>query len=694
MYESYFGLTGLPFQLGPDTRFFFAASNFGDALNALQRGVDNGARLMVVSGQIGAGKTLLLHTLLQRVDTASVSTVHIVGAHLDATTLAETLSIAFGLQSVRGVRDQLNAVIAQLHSRTLPTLLAIDEAQHLTSDAFGLLESLMQANASAASPLQILLVGQPELRAALEASEHARFKAGIEVHLQLGPLDQIHTRSYIEYRLYQVGWRGMPSFEAEAFHAIHAYTNGVPRRINVLCNRLMMAAFAGAMQRIDRVLVDTAAAELRSEFELHVTPTPEPEFASASGLHPIEPRHAPLVQVPAPPPNLKRVPGLDVALASGTLLYVVAGFGDHVHAAASLRAIQRRSSLPPARLVRVHVNAALALNRELFPAEASRFLTPLSLGVMEWPTVSRVDEVADRFASVVRSVRPGAIIVCNGSDTALACAQVACASGVPVVHLGAGQRAQHGSNSGEATCRAVDRLADMLLAESPNSRRNLEAEGFAGERIQEVGSLLVDAVQHALQRLGDRQPSFVHSLVPPAFEADRCGYGVVGLSASGEASERPVLERMLKLLASVSRDLPLVWPMSSSTRRATEAFNLSRVVAGERIACVPYQPHIAMIDIMRHATCVLTNSGRIQVEALALGVPCMFLGHDHPRFDDELDRLIYPIGESSAMATRAIWSVAFNGRRSVRLPALWDGGAAERMAASLEPLFVRHASVH
>jgi type II secretory pathway predicted ATPase ExeA/UDP-N-acetylglucosamine 2-epimerase len=716
MYESYFGLTGLPFQLGPDTRFFFAAGNYGDALDALRRGVENRAKLMVVSGQIGAGKTLLLRMLLERLESASISTVHLSGAHLDGTTLAETLSLALALPNKKSVRERLDGLVEHLRLCALPTLLAIDEAQHLTPDAFSFLESLAKANAGSAAPLQLLLVGQPELRSALEASENSNFKRILEVHLQLEPLDRIDTRSYIEYRLRQVGWHGTPVFESEAFHAIHDCTFGVPRKVHLLCNRLLMAAFAASLQRIDRALVSSAATELHAEFELSAAPVSgpahpssfslatapvpawaiEPGFATASKFHIARSErpsaavdHSSLAQVPVSGVGSRKLLDVNEAHASGLLLYVVAGLGDHVQAAASLRAIQKRGSLPPVRLVRAYVNAALTLNRGLFPDHFLKHMAPLSLGVAEWPAEGRADEVGDRFAAVVRSTRPCAVVVSHGSATALACAEVARANGVPVVHLGAGQRAEPASGLRDATLRAVDGLADMLLTESSNARENLEAEGVAPDRIHNIGSLAADVVNDALRRLDMGAPGLLRGLVPPAFMADRRGYGVIGLGTSGEASERDSLERMLRLLAFVSRDLALIWPLGESTRRATEAYRLTRMLDGERIACVPSQPHIAMVELMRHATCVLTNSWRVQLEALALRVPCLFIGRFHQRIDNEVDRLNYRVGESSTAATRAIWNIVYNGRPSARLPPSWDGCAADRMAASLEPFLSR-----
>src|SRR3982750_1089472 len=140
MYESFFGLTGLPFLLSPDPSFLFERKGHTDALAALERGLAGGARVMVVTGEIGAGKTTLLQAFLGRVDVRSTLTIPISAARLDADVLSEMLASALGLPRLSDASARREALVEWLRSGSRRTLLVIDEAQHLASDAFELLE--------------------------------------------------------------------------------------------------------------------------------------------------------------------------------------------------------------------------------------------------------------------------------------------------------------------------------------------------------------------------------------------------------------------------------------------------------------------------------------------------------------------------------------------------------------------------
>ena len=143
------------------------------------------------------------------------------------------------------------------------------------------------------------------------------------------------------------------------------------------------------------------------------------------------------------------------------------------------------------------------------------------------------------------------------------------------------------------------------------------------------------------------------------------------------------MKALLALLASVSRDLPLVWPVNNLTHQFSESFKLTRLIAGERIVCLPAQPHASLIDLMRNATCVLTDSWAMRDEAVGLGVPCLMLGEPAKRFGNGPAGSAVHVGCSHLAANRAVWEIVYSGAGVPELPAAWDGRTAERIAALL-----------
>ena len=265
MYDSFFGLTGLPFRLIPDPCFLFIAKGHREAFAALQEGLAAGARILVLTGEVGAGKTTLLQALLKSVDQASTITAHISVSGLDAEMLSNRVLEALGYPSPPHSVAPRDALLARLRSGPLATLLVIDEAQHLDFSAFELLEAMANASATAPARLQICLVGQPELRCLINAEESGGFRELIDVDRHLRPLEQAEIRLYVEHRLHRAGWTGRPEFEDAAFVEIFIFTAGIPRRVNLLCNSLLLSAWLKRQERIDAPAVTRAAAALRGE---------------------------------------------------------------------------------------------------------------------------------------------------------------------------------------------------------------------------------------------------------------------------------------------------------------------------------------------------------------------------------------------------------------------------------------------
>jgi len=269
MYETFYGLTGKPFQLNPDPAFFFGSKGHSSAYSYLKYGVFQGEGFIVITGEIGTGKTTLVRTLLAELDTRKVVAVQLVSTQLDADDLLRSVATAFGLP-VKGADKalllaSLEAFLTSLITENKRALLIVDEAQNLTPRAMEELRMLSNFQLGDRALLQSFLVGQPELRNLLREPYMRQLRQRVIASYHLGPMDRPETRAYVEHRLTRVGWKNDPEIEPEAFDAIFGTTGGVPRRINTLCNRMLLAGYLGEKHRITRADVDAVAGEIRDE---------------------------------------------------------------------------------------------------------------------------------------------------------------------------------------------------------------------------------------------------------------------------------------------------------------------------------------------------------------------------------------------------------------------------------------------
>jgi type II secretory pathway predicted ATPase ExeA len=250
MYESFYALTGKPFQLNPDPEFFFASRGHARAYAYLQYGLHQSEGFIVVTGEVGAGKTTLVRSLFQRLDSTKVVAAQLVSTQLDAEDLLKSVATAFGVPARTG-----------------------DEAQNLTARAVEELRMLSNFQLGDRALLQSFLIGQPELRQVLQSGALHQLRQRIIASYHLGPMEAAETQGYVEHRLKHVGWKGRPAFEADAFNAIHLATGGIPRRINLLANRVMLAGYLGEKQAITAADVRAVSNEMRAELGPEAVPS-------------------------------------------------------------------------------------------------------------------------------------------------------------------------------------------------------------------------------------------------------------------------------------------------------------------------------------------------------------------------------------------------------------------------------------
>ena len=272
MYEAYFGLTGKPFQLNPDPGFFFGSKGHKRALAYLEYGVHQADGFIVITGEVGAGKTTLAKGLIDRLPADAIVAAQIVSSQIGAEDLLRLVAQAFGIARQGAEKSALLTDIRRFclkcHQEGRRALLIVDEAQNLSPKAIEELRMLSNFQVGTRSLVQSFLIGQPELRMMLQHPQMAQLKQRIIASYHLGPMEEEETRQYIEHRLRKVGWRGDPAFDEDAFVRIHALAEGIPRRINGLCDRLMLATYLASGHAITAEQVDATAGEITREFSM------------------------------------------------------------------------------------------------------------------------------------------------------------------------------------------------------------------------------------------------------------------------------------------------------------------------------------------------------------------------------------------------------------------------------------------
>jgi general secretion pathway protein A len=247
MYESYYRLTGKPFQLSPDPRFFFGSKGHKRAMAYLEYGLSQSEGFIVITGEVGAGKTTLARNLFKKLESENMVAAQLVSTQLDAEDTLRMVASSFGLE-VEGLTKSALLKALEDYLRTAArqgkrALLVVDEAQNLTPRAVEELRMLSNFQNDDKSLIQVFLLGQPEFRATLQSVDMQQLRQRVIASYHLGPLDEDETQAYIEHRMRTVGWQGVPTFAAEAFSSIHRYTGGIPRRINTFCDRLLLFGF-------------------------------------------------------------------------------------------------------------------------------------------------------------------------------------------------------------------------------------------------------------------------------------------------------------------------------------------------------------------------------------------------------------------------------------------------------------------
>lgn len=265
MYEQYYGFTDKPFNMTPDSKFFYASAKHEEALNCLLLAISERNGFVVITGEIGSGKTTVCRALMNRLD-QSTKIALVLNTHLGKkellTTILEDLSIEYRSNSKTHIMSALNRYLLEQAEKDVNVVLVIDEAQNLTPSVLEEIRMLSNLETEREKLVQIILLGQPELRKKLMLPKLEQFRQRVVFYYHLDPLTHDETKSYIIHRLKKAGNENADIFAEDAIEEIYRFSKGVPRLINLACHSALITGLVKETRHITKDISREAIGEL------------------------------------------------------------------------------------------------------------------------------------------------------------------------------------------------------------------------------------------------------------------------------------------------------------------------------------------------------------------------------------------------------------------------------------------------
>jgi len=293
-------------------------------------------------------------------------------------------------------------------------------------------------------------------------------------------------------------------------------------------------------------------------------------------------------------------------------------------------------------------------------------------------------EVMRRFEPVLDAEQPNAVLVVGDVNSTIACALVASKKGIPVIHVEAGLRSYDRTMPEEINRILTDQISDLLFTTERSARDNLLREGIADDRIHFVGNVMIDTLLRHVKQAVPVEKILSGLENAPVFLQNTTGYGVLTLHRPSNVDDPIVLERLLVTLRNISERLPLIFPVHPRTESRIKSLGLEPLLSTPRIQRLPPQGYLEMLGLMSRARLVLTDSGGIQEETTALGVPCITLRESTERPITAEQGTNTIVGTDPEKILFAANEVLSKGGKAGQVPELWDGCAAQRIAVILE----------
>ena len=280
MYEKFYDFTGIPFQLTPDSRFFFGSSGHSRAIAHLVYGLAQEEGFIIITGEVGAGKTTLVEQLWSQLDRETYVIGRIVTTQVSGDDLLRLVVSSFGYEQQGADKATLLRRFEELVRANRDAgkrcLLVVDEVQNLSIGALEELRMLSNITVGGRASVQTILLGQPQFRRTLSSPDLEQLRQRVLASYHLGPLSEAETRAYVEHRLKTVGWIDNPRFEDAAFSYIYRASGGIPRRVNTLCSRVLLYGSLEETNTITGPMVEATARELQQDMGTTLAPAPAP----------------------------------------------------------------------------------------------------------------------------------------------------------------------------------------------------------------------------------------------------------------------------------------------------------------------------------------------------------------------------------------------------------------------------------
>lgn len=369
-------------------------------------------------------------------------------------------------------------------------------------------------------------------------------------------------------------------------------------------------------------------------------------------------------------------------LANNKIVCVVGARPNFMKMAPIITALKH--AMPPFDLVLVHTGQHydVTMNEQHFAALG--LPTPdINLEVGSSSHAVQTAQVMSRFEPILDEEAPAAVLVVGDVNSTLACSLVAAKKNIPVVHVEAGLRSRDRSMPEEINRLLTDQISDLLLTTERSAANNLIREGIDETRIHFVGNVMIDTLRHNLSRAIPPSETIKHAGASADFPVAPQAFAVLTLHRPSNVDDPLVLKPLLETIGAISAELPVLFPMHPRTREKIERFGAMDIIARSSIMVLPPVDYLEMLGLMKDARLVFTDSGGIQEETTALGVPCITLRNNTERPITVIEGTNTITGSNSDSILNAYREIMATGGKTGRVPEFWDGNAAKRIAVIL-----------